>query len=131
LDNAIVSTLAYFDVFHMPLTCEEVHQWLWKEQASEASVRDRLRRLHERGIIGMTHQFFYLPGRGDIVSRRQLATVPIDTKMTIATKAARRIRWIPFFRALFVCNTVASSSATEDSDIDVFIVVRQGRLWIS
>ncbi|KKT04335.1 MAG: hypothetical protein UV82_C0009G0075 [Candidatus Magasanikbacteria bacterium GW2011_GWD2_43_18] len=75
--------------------------------------------------------FYFLSGHAEIVERRQLAIPLIDKKLKIAAKAAKRIRWIPFFEALFVCNTVASASATDDSDIDVFIVIRKGRLWIT
>jgi len=131
LGTAIIKTLAYFDVFQTPLTSEEVHSLLWKETAPFSQVKAGLDMLVEESKIEIKEGFFVLPGRTKIVDRRQMAIPLIDTKLKIASKAAKRIRWIPFFEAMFVCNTVASASASEDSDIDVFIVIRQGRLWIT
>lgn len=131
IQKAILETLAYFDVFQMPLTSEEVHALLWKEKATLSEVQQGIAALLEMKKIEEREGFYVLSGRSYIVDRRQMAIPLIDTKLKIATKAARRIRWIPFFDALFVCNTVASASATDDSDIDVFIVLRKGRLWIS
>jgi len=34
-------------------------------------------------------------------------------------------------RAVFVCNTLSGAGLTEGSDIDVFVVVRKGRLWLA
>lgn len=131
VQTAILQTLAYFDVFHTPLTSEEVHALLWKKKATLDDVQGRLQELLAEKRIKSKEGFFVLPGRDDIVDRRQMAIPLIDTKLKIASKASKRIRWIPFLEAVFVCNTVASASASEDSDIDVFIVIRKGRLWIT
>jgi len=131
VQTAIFDTLAYFDVFHTPLTSEEVHSLLWKQKASYTMVRDAMFALVQERCIVEQEGFYFLPGRAENVDRRQMAIPLIDTKLKIAAKAGRRIRWIPFFDAMFVCNTVASASASEDSDIDVFIIIRRGRLWIT
>ncbi len=131
LKKAIIVTLAWFDVFDTPLTKEEIHTWLWKQEATLPSVIDALKILREQDAIGYKHGFYSLPDREKIVGERQLSIPIIDTKMNIAAKAAKKLRWIPFFRAMFVCNTVASSSATHCSDIDVFIVIGKGRLWLT
>jgi len=130
-EKAIIETLSWFDVFDTPLTKEEVHTWLWKCDASSVDVANTLERLHEQGSIGYAHGLYTLKGREEIIGKRQLSIPIIDTKMDIAKKAAKRLRWIPFFRAMFVCNTVASSSASHCSDIDVFIVIRKGRIWLT
>jgi len=131
VQKAILETLAYFDVFQTPLTSEEVHALLWKEKAKLSEVQQGIAELLEMKKIEEREGFYFLTSRADIVDRRQMAIPLIDKKLSIAAKAAKRIRWIPFFEAMFVCNTVASASATDDSDIDVFIIIRKGRLWIT
>ena len=37
---------------------------------------------------------------------------------------------VPFLKAIFVCNTVASGTALKDSDIDFFIIAEKNRLYI-
>ena len=44
--------------------------------------------------------------------------------MKIANRAVEKIRWVPFLRAIFVCNTLAGPGLKEESDIDVFIITR-------
>lgn len=131
IGRAIIETLAYFDVFDMPLTKEEVCKWLWKQKATLFEVNNMLDILYTESKISYAHGFYCLLGREDIIERRRLAVTIIDKKMDIATKATKRLRWIPFFQAMFVCNTVASSSASHCSDIDVFIVVKRDRLWLT
>ena len=131
IKKRIIETLAWFDVFDTPLTKEEIQTWLWKQEATLLDVVDALETLCEKNEIGYEYGFYFLPDREEIVGRRQLSIPIIDKKMDIAKKAAKKLRWIPFFRAMFVCNTVASASASHCSDIDVFIVIRKGRLWLT
>jgi hypothetical protein len=131
IKQAIIETLAYFDVFDTPLTSEEIHRWLWKCEATYLDVQESLSAMYKDVRIGKKDGFYFLLGMDEIVAKRQLSIPIIDKKMDIAKKAAKKLRYIPFFRAMFVCNTVASSSASHCSDIDVFIVVRKGRLWLT
>jgi hypothetical protein len=130
LAKAIIQTIAYFDIFDLPLTAEEVYRFLWRYDEVISYV-DFLNTLPNVGHIEQKDGFYFLPGRADIVASRQLAVPLIEEKLRIARRAAKIIRSVPFLRAMFVCNTVASASASRDSDIDVFIVVRRGRLWIT
>ncbi|KKS71595.1 MAG: hypothetical protein UV42_C0024G0018 [Candidatus Magasanikbacteria bacterium GW2011_GWE2_42_7] len=45
VQTAILETLAYFDVFHTPLTSEEVHALLWKKKATLNDVQGGLHEL--------------------------------------------------------------------------------------
>ena len=55
---------------------------------------------------------------------RQLASV---LKLKAAERAAKKLRSIPFLRAIFICNTVAAGQAKEDSDIDFLVEFKKGR----
>lgn len=130
LAHAVIQTLAYFDIFDLPLTAEELYRSLWQYSAP-VSYADFLGALPRIEGVDAQDGWYMLSGRGDIVAARQLAAPLVEKKLLIARRAAKMMRWIPFLRAMFVCNTVASASASENSDIDVFIIVRQGRLWIT
>ena len=54
-----------------------------------------------------------------------------EPKLKIAQKAAKKIRSIPFLKAIFVCNSVGARQAEADSDIDFFIVTEPKRIWIA
>ncbi|MFH1286512.1 MAG: hypothetical protein ABII02_02045 [Candidatus Magasanikbacteria bacterium] len=130
LRKSILSTVCYFDVLDMPLTKEEVYKWLWQYNGNIIFF-DFITELHALEGLEKKDGFYFLPGRSGIIENRQRSVPILEKKIKIARRAARKLRWIPFVRAMFVCNTVASASASEGSDIDVFIVIRNGRMWLS
>lgn len=133
LQTSILQTLAYFDIFSYPLTLHELHRFLWQPTAS-ASIGDMLSEvetLKQNNQILEQSGYFLLPGREEIIRRRQRAIPFLEEKLHRAKKAIRKLRFLPFIQAVFLCNTVAVSVVKKDSDIDVLIVVRRNRLWIT
>ncbi len=133
LRRSILKTLAYFDTFDFPLTVEELHRWLWTGpiQTSLVDVRVALDYLLEKKEIEQHTSFYTLPKRGRTIHLRQQAIPLIKEKMAIARRAGKILRYIPYIRGMYVCNTVAGAIPHEKSDIDVFIIIRPGRLWIT
>lgn len=131
LVQSILQTLAYFDVFSYPLTSEELYRLLWKAPRG-LSYADFFAAMHEYSgdAFCQTNGFWHLPGRGYIVADRQRRIVTIEEKMNIAQHGIRKLSRIPFVRAVFVCNTVASGNPREESDIDVFIITRPKHIWL-
>lgn len=132
LSDAIISTIAYFDVFDYPLTAVEILTYLWGNETKPLNlINDELTRLLATKKIQTKSGFYFLSNRENIVSVRQNSVRHIAHKLNQAKRAAKLIRYIPFVEAMFVCNTVAAGSAQESSDIDVFIIISPGRLWLS
>ncbi|HYE59755.1 MAG TPA: hypothetical protein VEA18_01060 [Candidatus Kapabacteria bacterium] len=129
LERTALTTLAYFDAFDRPLTKEELYRWLWKgdEVMSFSSFVDQMGTMS----LPTTAGYHHLPGREDIVQTHQARVWLTEQKYRVAKRAARKMRYLPFVRAVFVCNTVAMGCPKEESDIDVFIVVKEGRLWVT
>ena len=138
LKQSILKTLAYFDVFGYPLTKEEIWKYLvyygypdntdlWITYTDFVCQLQQLEQLHQ-----FQHKdgFYFLSGREENVAIRQRAVKWFEQKMKIAKRAVKKIRWAPFLRAVFVCNTLAGPGLKEESDIDVFIITRRGRIWL-
>lgn len=146
LQKSILQTLAYFDIFDQPLTKEELFRYLLitdplRRSFSETSNTDLrmtyidfLNQLD--GLPGEVRPwrtksgFYFLSGREQIVDERQRKVKIVEQKLKIAKHGAKKIAWVPFLRAIFVCNTVASWTADENSDIDFFIIAKKGRIWL-
>lgn len=121
---SVIATLAYFDLFDRPLTREELERWLWRPEEGMAP------RLGMTGAhLGSVDGYYCLPGRESIVPAYQARVWIVEKKMKIAVRAAKKLRWTPFVRAVFVSNTVAMNTPRAESDIDFFIVARHGRTW--
>ncbi len=154
LRQSILSTLAYFDLSDYPLTKEELFSWLWLPpaigyaeflQLLENRPHLNLLLTGEEGVdpspvrrgqgevssIDSKFGYYFLPGREKIVEERRRKLLISEQKLTIARRAAKLIRSIPFLKAVFVCNTAGSAQAKDDSDIDFFIVTEKNRIWIT
>ena len=55
--------------------------------------------------------------------------IEFERKMFRAKSAARLISFLPFVRAVAVCNSLGFQMTHEASDVDLFIVAAQGRVW--
>ncbi len=130
--KSLRETLAYFDIFDYPLTDRELYQFFWnfKHKISFLEFSKKLKK-----FVGsecqFKHGYYFLPGREGIIESRRKRVVLVEKKAKIARKAAKIIRWVPFAKAVFLCNTVAFGWPNEDSDVDVFIIIKSGRIWIA
>ena len=139
LEQSVLKTLAYFDISNYPLTKEELYACLWQSPGfapaelchgkPEIEYVDFLEELRI-APIETKMGYYFLPGRSDIVENRRKKLLISDLKLKIARKAAKKIRPIPFLKAIFVCNSVGAELAGDDSDIDFLIVTTEKRIWI-
>lgn len=129
LQRSIRKTLTYFDIANFPLTKEELFVFLW--QSPQINFSYFLEFL-DSDSLGYESKggYYFLPGRAEIIQRRQESLLISERKLRIARRAARLIQSVPFLKAVFVCNTVASEQASIDSDIDFFIIAAKNRIWI-
>ncbi len=131
MKKAVLRTLAYFDLSDYPLTATEIKNWLYKYEVVDffdlLLILEEMKNQHQ---VEEKYSFFYLPGREKIVEDRQRNLTISELKLKKAHRAAKFIRCVPFLRAIFVCNTVASGTAAMNSDIDFFIIAQHGRVWL-
>ena len=131
LENAIVQSVSYADVFDYPLTADEVHRYLIGVRAGASEVGRAL--AGSRLVPGrLAHRdgFFTLPGREQIVEVRRQRTVPAKRLWRGAVDYGRRIARLPFVRMVAVTGSLAASNVTRDADVDYLIVTAPRRLWL-
>lgn len=134
--KSILQTLAYFDIFDHPLTQEELFRFLYKNNLDlSLNYTDFLLELDKLcdlvGLVERNQGFYFLSGHRSIVQSRQSRVKLVEEKMKIAIRGIKKISRVPFVKAVFVCNTLGYGVVEENSDIDVFIVVKKGRLFIA
>ena len=131
MENAIIKTLSYFDLFNQPLTLKELRMFLWgKVCENEKEFEIAWQNLLATSRIENSGEYYFLPGRLEIVSKRRKSSEATIGKLKIARRAAKLIRSVPFVRAIFACNSVGAGAATAESDIDLFVITAPGRIWI-
>ena len=72
--------------------------------------------------------FYFLSGREEIVARRSEFFHLAEKKYRIARQAASILKFVPGIKMVAVCNNFYYKP---DSDIDFFIIVQSGRMWLT
>ncbi|MFB6226580.1 MAG: hypothetical protein ABEJ02_04480 [Candidatus Paceibacteria bacterium] len=125
-EDKLIQTLSFFHIFNHPLTPQELHRFLWKKRVSFSKFQEKLSEID--GPLQFKDGFYYL--KQEDIDNRQSRVRLVKKKTEIAKKAARKLTWIPFLKAVFICNTLASKTVDEDSDIDFFIIAQKDRVWL-
>ncbi|MFA6132021.1 MAG: hypothetical protein WC702_03080 [Patescibacteria group bacterium] len=133
LEAGIVKTVAWFSLFDYPLTAFDIWKWLGVK-SSFAEVEETLRTsLWLRGRLEAKEGLFVLGGRSaeGIIATHQERFLDAARKFKKLGWAAKYFSFFPFVRAVFACNTLAWHHTAPESDIDLFIVVSPGTIWLT
>ncbi len=135
LSQSVIQTLAYFDIFDYPLTREELWHFLWQGDTQltySHFVLDLEKRIHNelQGKVENKNGYYFFSGRSEIIAKRERKILYTEEKLKIAKRATKKLRYLPFVEALFVCNQLPVG-VKKNSDIDVFIVVKNGHMWFT
>ncbi|MSU76145.1 hypothetical protein EXS54_01590 [Patescibacteria group bacterium] len=127
LDWCVVGTLAWFGILGRPLRLPELRRLLLKRSATDAELKAELKKLGD--ALVEKDGCYSLNGLPV-----QYPTPEHDRwfryKWWRAHLAANIMRRIPYVRMVGVGNTLADQTSSKDSDIDVFVVMKHGRLFL-
>ncbi|MDO8495456.1 MAG: hypothetical protein Q7S32_02960 [bacterium] len=143
LEKSILATLAYFDVLDFPLTVREVTRFLInpekfvdkkiftrkKEELGYGQIEEVLQNLKLKGLVEEFLGFYFLPGKKHIYLERIERIKLAEEKWK---KARRYLFWIqslPFIELVLASGSLAMGHMTENSDLDMLIVAKSGRIW--
>lgn len=135
LEKAIVKTVCYADVFDYPLSQQELYYYLiWEQKSKSPTKKDLIPVMFElvkQKKLFQNGGFFYLPGRGEIVSLRKKRQKISSRKMKLAGKIFKNKVNDENILGLFVTGALSMENADVSDDIDVMIVTRANKLWSS
>lgn len=131
LDEQILRTLLYYDIFNYPLTADEVYRFLGMHCADVSSVIAALTRLADRKVIFQFRNFFSVKDSAAFVERRVKGNEVAEKFLDLAGKKAALISKFPFVRAVLASGSLSKGYMDEKSDLDFFIITSPGRLWIA
>jgi hypothetical protein len=130
MTETLLKIILYFDVFSYPLKKDEILHYagIGEDQKAEAStVLDFLCR---KGFLNYANGFYFIGDQGK-VARREAGNAKARQRMNTAYRFSRIISWFPFVRAVMLSGSISKGFMAERDDIDYFIVVHPGRLWIT
>ncbi len=135
LEKSILSTLVYYDVLDRPLTGWEVFKYLIKGKSNikEIKLNNVLEALENNQelakFINQKNGLYFLKNRGSITKKRIERQKISDQKRKKVKQIVKFIQVIPFVRSIMVSGSLAMNNTKEESDIDLLIVAKAGRIW--
>ena len=128
---AVFATVAYADVFDMPITRPHLRRFVVGQALDEVAIEAAIAELSETGRLVDVDGLLHLAGREEVLGIHRERTARAAQMWPAAERWGRRIGRLPFVRMVAVTGGLAVDSVAPHDDIDYFIVVRAGRLWLT
>ena len=129
LQQAILQTLVYADLFDYPLTPNEIVRYLGV-RAEPAAILDQLDQSAVSGLLVRHNSYVALSGRDSLFDLRSYREQIAREMWPAARRYATWLASLPFVRMVAVTGTLAVNNVETRDDIDVFIVTAPDRLWL-
>ena len=126
MDHAILSTLAYSDIFDYPLRLEELHNFLVAKSNTE-ELQSRLKLMNDN--LANLKGYYFLPGREAIVELRLEREARLRKGYKRAFLYGWLIGYLPFVRMVGLTGSLALRNCSAKPDFDFFLLVKEGRVW--
>lgn len=138
LRQSILNTIAYHDIFDYPLTLVEIYQWLFQQSGvsgQRPALIDVLEALNTskflKDRIENKNGFYFLKDRQNIINTRLNRYNHAQAKYKRVLWVCKLFSYFPFIQMIAVCNTLAYNNTKNQSDIDLFVVVKEKRVWLA
>jgi hypothetical protein len=136
IEQSIYDTVRFFDLYNMPVTSTQI----WQHLVVGNSHYEHHVSLPELQKIVATSDFIHektetkwgyitVRGRVSLVAKRLRRHAIAQEKWKIVKRCARFLALVPFVRALAGSGSLAVDNTKYTSDLDIFVVVRDGRIW--
>lgn len=139
LDQAILCTLLYGDVFSFPMTAEEIHYFLIGVTASRDEVRCALETPSDwladhicAGEVADFTCYAVVERAEEIFAKRRERESASAMLWSKGVRYGRILGHLPFVRMVVMTGALAVRNAgSVQDDLDYMVVVQDGRVWLT
>lgn len=144
LENAILATIVYYDVLgNYPLTAFEIYKYLTNLFPDNSSDSQELKNIQFSQIIDILTKsqglkktisqkngFYFLKNQEEIVEKRIERQKIAERKWKKLRKIVRWFQILPYVQMIAVSGSLALNNTKKESDLDLLISARYGRVWM-
>lgn len=132
VQDAIIHTIAYSDLFDFPMTLPELHRYLFYHEITMEELERILNTdNHLLNIINQQDGFYCLRGREYLITLRKKRMRAAQRLWNVARNYLRVISRLPFIKFIGITGSLAVNNVRNDEDdIDLFIITEKNRLWL-
>lgn len=139
----ILATVAYYDAMDYPMTGFEVWKYLTAISSAAAdpisneneknysllNVINGLESEHLQKFIEEYRGFYFLKGRQELVEQRLEKNKLANQKLKKLLKTVKWLRFVPYARMIGVTGSLAMKNTKRNSDLDLLVVLRHGKMF--
>jgi len=132
LKSAIIETLSFFYLYNYPLTLFEIRKYTNFPKISKKKLLLTLEEADEITTLidqETEKKYYALKNTNCTIESRQQKSKIKNKLLKKTNKYIKLLRFIPFVRMVAVCNNAALGVPDKKSDIDLFIVAAENRLF--
>jgi predicted nucleotidyltransferase len=129
-EQNILKTLGYFDLFHYPLTKEEICLF-HPVHVLPTAIDSAMEMLIGYGSVSRLDEFYSLKDDLSLVQRRRRGNKLAAEHMKRAARVAKLLSRFPYVKGVAVSGSLSKNFADEKTDLDFFIITEANRLWIA
>ncbi len=134
LDSAILKTLIYGDIFHFPMTVQEIHHFLiYNEIVDFDDIQQQLNTSKWLQSQTTTDGIYYaLSMRSELFKLRHEREKMMETLSPQMRFYGRVLSYFPFVELVGITGALSMRNpSTATDDLDYLIITRPGRVWLS
>lgn len=129
LQESIIKTLTYFDIFDYPVTLIELKKYCdIKITVNDEEFLDALESIY---IIQESQGFYYLLGRESIIEKRLVRGEISIQKMVKAKIVSKILSKIPTIKLIGLSGSLSMNNSLVEDDIDLFFITQKNTLWLT
>ncbi len=125
LKPAILSALAYSDIFDYPLRLDELHRYL----TISASIEELTEYMDHCDCVESKDGYYFLASRSAIVGIRKQREANSRKAFDRAIFYGRILGTLPFVRMVTLTGSLAMLNLSKNPDMDFMLVAKHGRVW--
>lgn len=146
LTKHILATIVYYDVMDYPMTAFEIWKYLIKiadnslvekiepgEGEEDFSLEKVIFLLESeekiKKYIACSQGYYFLQGRADLLEQRLERNKISERKLKIVLGVAKILRYVPYVRMVAIAGRLATKNAEEESDLDLLIALKHGKIF--
>jgi len=117
LGKGEIFSIYYHNIFDYPLTFSELVKW-----NAKAPPQVECKIEYKDG-------FYFVKGNEGLIYKRTIRMRSSQNKLKLAKKASKMISLLPSVKMVGLTGSLAMENGGKESDIDLLIITKEGRLW--
>lgn len=128
--SPVIQVLAYFSLFRYPLSVNEISSYL-PYATTEHELRHEIDQLIIDGAVFSCGCYYSVLSDPDLAEQRNSSNFKAASLLEKAHRIGRFLSKFPFVTGVGISGSLSKNAATDNSDIDFFIITKANRLWIA